>query len=193
MVADMPTTMVKPALLLIDVINAFDFDGCEPIVAAAKAATPAIEELASKARAAAVPVIYANDNFGQWRSDFESTVQACLAPDKPGHEVAARLRPQPGDYFVLKPQHSAFYATPLDLVLKELGVDTLILAGFATDLCLLFTAHDAHMRGYALMAPEDCTASNSPEITQRTLLHLRNALRCETGSSVALEFGNTSE
>lgn len=189
----MPTPMVKPALLLIDVINAFEFDGCESIVAAAREVTPAIEQLASKARAAAVPVIYANDNFGQWRSDFESTVQACLAPDKPGHEVAARLRPQPGDYFVLKPQHSGFYATPLELVLKELGVDTLILAGFATDLCVLFTAHDAHMRGYNLMVPEDCTASNSPEITQRTLLHLRHALRCETGSSVALEFGNTSE
>lgn len=189
----MPTPMVKPALLLIDVINAFDFEGCEPLVASATKATPAIEQLAAKARAAAVPVIYANDNFGQWRSDFQTTVQACLAPDKPGHEVTERLRPQPGDFFVLKPQHSAFYATPLELVLKELGIDALIIAGFATDLCVLFTAHDAHMRGYNLMVPEDCTASNSEEITERALRHLRDALHCETGSSTTLEFGNTSE
>jgi Isochorismatase family len=74
------------------------------LVAAAKHATAAIEQLVAKARAAAVPVISANDNFGQWRSDFETTVQACLAPDKPGREVTARLRPQPGDYFVLKPK-----------------------------------------------------------------------------------------
>lgn len=189
----MPTSFNKPAVLLIDVINAFNFEGCEPIVAAAKQAAPAIRALADKARTQGVPVIYANDNFGQWRSDFKSTLEACAAPDKPGHEITEQLRPQEGDYFVLKPMHSAFYATPLELVLRELGVDSLILAGFATDLCVLFTAHDAHMRGFGLSLPEDCTASNSPEITQRALAHLRDALTCNTGLSVTLDFVPSSE
>src|SRR5690606_2116309 len=105
-----------------------------------------------------------------------STVDACLQRDKPGHEVTARLRPKDGDYFVLKPRHSAFFATPLELVLRHLTADTLVIVGFATDLCVLFTAHDAHMRGFNLMVPEDCTASNSELITRRTLEHLEQAL-----------------
>src|SRR6187549_2456501 len=86
----MTQSMTKPAVLLIDVINAFDFDGCEAIVEAAKQAAPAIEALTQKARAQGIPVIYANDNFGQWRSDFKSTVVACTERTRPGHEIAAR-------------------------------------------------------------------------------------------------------
>jgi nicotinamidase-related amidase len=183
----------KLAVVLVDVINAMDFEGHEGLVAAATRAAGPIEELCRRARAQGVPVIYANDNFGQWRSDFQATVDACCSPDKPGSEVSSRLRPLEGDYFVLKPRHSAFYQTPLSLLLKFLAVDTLVLVGFATDLCILFTAHDAHMRGYNLFVAEDCTASNSPETTQRTLTHLREALNCATGSSVTLDFAASSE
>jgi nicotinamidase-related amidase len=183
-----PNSMTKPALILIDVINTFDFEGSQPIVDAATNAAVAIEALASKARTHGIPVIYANDNFRQWRSDFNATVDACIKPESRGAAIATRLRPQHTDYFILKPKHSAFFATPLELLLRHLGVDALILAGFATDLCVLFTAHDAHMRGFNLFLPEDCTASNSPEITQRALDHLREALACSTGSSEALEF-----
>jgi len=164
------------ALVLVDTINAFDFEGSEPLVEAATRAAERIDALARRARAARVPVIYVNDNFGQWRSDFRATIDACTAPGRPGRDVSLRLRPEKDDFFVLKPMHSAFYATPFELLLDHLEVDTLILTGFAADLCLLFTAHDAHMRGYRLMAPSDCTASNSPAITERALAHLRDAL-----------------
>ncbi len=184
----MATSFTKPAVLLIDVINAFDFEGSEPLAASAKKAATSIATLTSKARSQGVPVIYANDNFGQWRSDFKTTLEACAAPDKLGHEVVAKLRPHESDYFVLKPKHSAFFGTPLDLVLRELGIDSLVLAGFATDLCVLFTAHDAYMRGYSLFVPEDCTAANSPEIKERALAHLREAVKCETGVSNSFDF-----
>lgn len=184
----MPHGMTNPALILIDVINAFEFDGNEAMVEAATRAAPAIEALSKKARAAGVPVIYANDNFGQWRSDFRATVEACSARGSAGKDITQRLRPHEGDYFVLKPRHSAFYATPLELVLRHLMVDSLILVGFATDLCVLFTAHDAHMRGFNLFVPQDCTGSNSVAITHRALDHLRDGLGCSTGSSEALEF-----
>jgi nicotinamidase-related amidase len=179
------------ALVLVDTINGFDFEGSEPLVAAAEQASRAIEALARRARAARVPVIYVNDNFGQWRSDFRATIEACTAPDRPGREVSLRLKPENDDFFVLKPMHSAFYATPFELLLDELEVDTLILTGFAADLCVLFTAHDAHMRGLRLLVPADCTASNSPAITERALAHLRDALsaRIEPSSSIELEPG----
>jgi nicotinamidase-related amidase len=171
------------ALVLVDTINGFDFEGSAPIVEAASRAARCIEALARRARTAKLPVIYVNDNFGRWRSDFRATLEACTAPDQPGREVSLRLRPEKDDYFVLKPMHSAFYATSFELLLNHLEIQTLILTGFATDLCVLFTAHDAHMRGYRLMVPSDCTASNSPEITERALAHLHDALSASIAPS----------
>jgi nicotinamidase-related amidase len=176
------------ALVLIDVINAFDFPGSRAIVRAATRATTQIERLTARARALDVPVIYVNDNFGQWRSDFKSTVAACTRPDKPGREISARLRPEPGDYFVLKPQHSGFYSTTLDLLLMELGIHTLILVGFATNLCVQFTANDAHMRGYRLVVPSDCTASNSERLTRAALAQIKVALNADVRRASQLDF-----
>lgn len=176
------------ALVLIDVINAFDFPGSGAIVRAATKATPQIERLTARARELDVPVIYVNDNFGQWRSDFKSIVAVCTQPDKPGRETSARLRPEPGDYFVLKPQHSGFYSTTLDLLLTELGIHTLILVGFATDLCVQFTANDAHMRGYRLVVPADCTASNSEHRTRSALAQIKVALNADVRRASQLDF-----
>lgn len=184
---DAPSNAKRTALLLIDVINAFDFPGSEPLVAAAERAAPAIQALCNRARAEGVPVIYVNDNFGQWRSDFRHTVTNCLAAKAPGRAVTQLLLPEDEDYFVLKPMHSSFYCTPLDLVLRHLDVGRLILCGFATDLCVLFTAHDAHMRRYELAVPSDCTAANSPEIAERALLHLQEALGCCIDASTSIE------
>ena len=161
------------ALILIDVINAFDFPE---------------SALAQRARASRVPGVYVNDNFGRWRSDFRQTVEGCMQDDAPGRNVTRQLQPNDGDYFVLKPMHSSFYCTPLELMLRHLGVTRLVLCGFATDLCVLFTAHDAHMRRFELVVPADCTAANSPEIAARALAHLREALGCSTEPSVNVEF-----
>jgi nicotinamidase-related amidase len=177
----------RTAVLLIDVINALDFAGSEALVAAAESAALAIESLAARARARDVPVIYANDNFGQWRSDFRRTVEACMATGVPGRGVSHRLQPHDEDYFVLKPMHSSFYCTPLELVLRHLAVERLVLCGFATDLCVLFSAHDAYMRQFTLAVPKDCTAANSPDIAARALTHMRDALGCDTAPSSSVD------
>jgi nicotinamidase-related amidase len=176
------------ALLLIDVINAFDFDGSENILRAAKRAAPKIEQLAARARRRDVPVIYVNDNFGRWRSDFKSTVAACTQPGKPGREIAERLRPHDGDYFVLKPQHSGFYFTALELLLRHLDVRSLVLTGFAGNICVLFTANDAHMRGYHVVVPRNCTASNTPALNRSALMHVEIALHGDARSSTTIDF-----
>lgn len=176
------------ALLLIDVVNAFDFEGHEGLVTAAERAAPRILALREKARAADVPVVYVNDNFGQWRSDFRTTVEACSKPEQPGHQVTRLLSPQPNDYFVLKPRHSGFFGTALEVLLDRLGAETLILAGFATNICVLFTANDAHMRGYEVVVPSDCTASNTPSLTEQALQQMRLVARARTGESSELNF-----
>jgi nicotinamidase-related amidase len=179
------------SVVLVDVINGFDFEGSAGLVRAATRAAPAIERLATRARAKGVPVIYVNDNFGRWRSDFTSTLKGCTQPDQPGRFVAARLRPHEEDYFVLKPQHSGFYSTTLDLLLGYLGTHTLVLAGFATNLCVAFTANDAHMRGYHLFVPPDCTASNTPALTRAAIAHVKTALGADVRRSPGIDFART--
>ena len=176
------------ALLLIDVINGFAFDGSGPILKAATRAASRIEALAIRARAKKIPVIYVNDNFGRWRSDFEAIVGGCTAPDQPGRHVADRLRPHDGDYFVLKPLHSGFYSTPLELLLRHLKVRTVAIAGFAANLCVAFTANDAYMLGFHVVAPSDCTAANRPDLTRETLKHIRIALHGTVVPSARVRF-----
>lgn len=177
----------KVALLLIDVINAFDFEGSEGLVRAATVATPRIRALAERARSEGIPVIYVNDNFGQWRSDFKNTLAGCTRPEAPGRELSAALTPQSDDYFVLKPGHSGFFCTALELLLDELECETLILAGYATNICVLHTAMDAHMRKYRVLVPADTAGSNSEDLTQRALSHLRDVSAAETPASTEID------
>jgi nicotinamidase-related amidase len=175
------------ALVLVDVINAFDFRGAGALVKAATRVAPNIRRLAERARRSAIPVIYVNDNFGQWRSDFRATIRACAESTR-GQRIIELVEPKDGDYFVLKPQHSGFYCTTLAPLLDHLRVHTLVLAGFATNLCVLFTANDAHMRGYQLVVPSDCTAANTPALKRAALMHIRVALAGEVRASPGIQF-----
>jgi len=165
------------ALVLIDVINDMDFEGSEKLLPTAKSAAKKIATLAGRMRARGVPVIYVNDNFGRWNSSFDAQIQRCIGPDSPGREIASLLVPQPDDYFVLKPKHSGFYSTSLDVLLGYLKIQTLILTGFATDICVLYTANDAYMREFSLIVPSDCVAAESVEKTSTSLQHMRTRLK----------------
>jgi len=168
------------ALLMIDVINDLDFEDGEKVLQQALPAAKKLAALANRARAAGIPVIYANDNFGKWRSDFRKTVEHCLSDGVRGKPIAALLRPEKDDYFVLKPKHSGFFSTTLDTLLRYLESETLILAGFATDMCVLFTASDAHMRDYRLFVPKDCSAAASREDHDRALEMMESKFEANT-------------
>jgi nicotinamidase-related amidase len=162
------------AVLLIDGINDLEFPGGEELLLTALPAARKIAALKVQARLAQVPVIYVNDNFGKWRSDFNRIVAHCLEDDVRGRPIAELLKPDEEDYFVLKPKHSGFYSTSLDLVLKYLGAHTLVIAGFAGNNCVLFTANDAYLRDYKLIIPSDCVASNSKEENDDALKQMQN-------------------
>src|SRR5205823_2305327 len=157
------------ALLLIDVINDLDFEGGDKVLKQALPAAKTLAGFAKRARSAGIPVIYVNDNFGKWRSDFRKTVEHCLSDGCRGKPIAELLRPEKDDYFVLKPKHSGFFSTTLDTLLKYLESEKLIIAGIATDMCVLFTVSDAHMRDYHLFVPEDCSAAASHEDHERAI------------------------
>jgi nicotinamidase-related amidase len=167
------------ALLLIDVINDLEFDGGEKLLPHALGMAAALAALKRRAKAAGVPAIYANDNFGRWRSDFHRLVRHCLENNVRGKDVVAQLIPEEDDYFVLKPKHSAFFQTNLDVLLKYLGVRTLILTGLAGDNCVLFSANDAYMRDFGIIVPRDCTASEDPAENERVLMHMSRVLKAK--------------
>lgn len=174
-------------LILIDVINDFEFDDGDQLFAHALPSARQIVTLRDRAKALDIPVIYANDNFGRWRSDFAHLIERCLTEDVRGRPIVELLRPEDDDYFVLKPSYSAFYATPLDLLLDALHARTLILAGFAGNRCVLFTANDAYMRGHRLVIPADCQASNTVEENEAALYHFKQVLRATVAPSDSLD------
>ncbi|MBV8033338.1 MAG: cysteine hydrolase, partial [Betaproteobacteria bacterium] len=171
------------ALLLIDFINEFEFDGAERLFPRALAAARATNELRRRAKSAGIPAIYCNDNFGKWRSDFRSLLERCLSSGVRGEPIARLLRPEEDDYFVLKPKHSAFHATSLPVLLAHLGARTLVFSGVAGDYCVLFTAQDAYMEGYRVVVPRDCVASEPDEDNEAALKHLEKVCKAETAPS----------
>ena len=164
------------ALVLIDVINDLSFSGGEKLLETALPAARNLAELKRRAKAEKIPVIYVNDNFGKWRSDFHQQLEHVIGDGTTGKPIAELLQPDKDDYFVLKAKHSGFYHTQLDLLIAYLGTRTLILTGFTTDICVLFTASDAHMRDLNVVVPGDCVAATDPRDHLRTLEHMARVL-----------------
>jgi nicotinamidase-related amidase len=127
-----------------------------------------------------------NDNFGRWRSDFRKQVQHCLGEEVVGRPIAALLQPDDDDYFVLKPKHSGFFSTQLEILLNYLGAETLILTGFAGNLCVLYTANDAYMRDFKLIVPGDCIASETAAADRHALDQMRRWLKADTRLSTKI-------
>ncbi|TCP34759.1 isochorismatase family cysteine hydrolase [Sphingomonas sp. BK235] len=174
------------ALLIIDMINDLAFDGGELLAASAEAAARHIRALRDAADAAGVPVIYVNDNFGHWLSERSAIVDHCRDEASRGGALIALLAPRDEDYFIVKPQFSGFYATNLPVLLPQLGVSRLILTGIAADICVLFTAADAHMRDYDLWVPQDTVASEAQEHQRWALELMRHSMCAETAPSSSL-------
>jgi nicotinamidase-related amidase len=159
----------RTALLLVDVINPFDFPGGPAFARRAMRVAKAIARLRERATKAGLPVIYANDNLGKWRSDVSALVAFCVRPGVPGAPIVELLTPRKNDYVVLKSTLSGFYQTPLETMLRLGGVKTLIVTGFAADNCVLFTSADAYMRDFRLVIPRDCIGAKTPDAVQRAL------------------------
>lgn len=176
------------ALLLIDVVNDLEFPEGEQLLQFALPMAEAICKLKRTATTHGVPVIYVNDNFGRWRSDFNAQVQHCLHDNVRGQPIVKLLQPGPDDYFVLKPKHSGFFSTMLDMLLEYLAVKTVILTGMAANVCVLFTANDAYMRDFHLVIPEDCVASNSVEENRHALEQMHRFLKADIRPSHEIRF-----
>ena len=175
------------ALILIDVINALDFDRGEDLLEHALPMARNIAALKKRAKAVGIPTVYANDNFGRWQSDLNQVLDHVLHDGVPGRPLAEILHPEKDDYFVLKPKHSGFFSTQLDILLDYLGARTLIMTGVQANICVLFTANDAYMRDYVLVVPSDCVASTDPAEAEHALKEMQTVLKAHVAPSSELD------
>lgn len=177
------------ALLVLDMVSEFRFPDAERVLRGARRPVRAIARLKARARTAAIPVIYVNDTAGKWESDPRAFLQRCLASDARGRDVVGLIRPDlDRDYFMFKPKHSAFFSTPLESLLGQLGIRRLVLTGITSHQCVLFTAMDAYVREYQLVLPPDCVGAGSRMETRHALFIAEHALRARLADSPRLRF-----
>jgi nicotinamidase-related amidase len=167
------------ALLLIDVINDFEFDNGDKLLELAMPVGKNIANLKAQAKKAGLPVIYVNDNFGKWQSDFKKIVSHCLEDGVRGEPFVKQVLPDPDDYFVLKPKHSGFFCTSLELLLDHVGAKSLIIAGIAGNNCVLFSANDAYMRDFSIFIPSNCVVSETEEENEYALKQMERVLKAD--------------
>ena len=167
------------ALLIVAMVNALDFPGGDRLLRQALPAARRVARLRQRLKKRGVPAIFVNDNFTHWQEDFRQLVAICSQPDVIGAPLVEALPPEQDDYSILKPQHSAFYNTPLEVLLEQLGVTRVVLAGIATDQCILASALDARMRRLETIVASDGTAA-------MTAARHRNALAVMQEMEVAV-------
>lgn len=179
--AEIQAAALKPsatALVLVDFINPMRFPGANALLRGALEAAHATARLKRRLSAQGAVAIYANDNYGIWRSDFKDLVKACQALPGARGEIATLLAPGDGDLTVLKPLHSAFHSTPLDHLLRQMQTQQLIVVGLAADMCVHLTAMDAYMRGFKVWVPANCTAAEHEPHKQAALRQMSRVLKC---------------
>lgn len=178
----------ETALILLDIVTDFEFEDGDELLRRTLPVARNISRLKSRAKGYGVPVIYVNDNFGKWQEDFKAMSAHFMRPEAKGKRVVELLLPEPDDYYVLKPHRSAFYSTTLELLLRELKTRRLIVTGITADICVLFTANDAYMRGFELSIPGDCVASVKPAHTRQAMEFIRRVLKTDTTRSSDIRF-----
>ena len=178
------------ALLIIDMINDFKHEDGPALFEHALPAAHAIARVKKRAVDERVPVIYVNDNFQEWRASFEATIERVENRSGEGRQMVELLKPGGRDYYVLKPHRSGFYKTPLGLLLDHLNTSHLVLTGITTDTCVLQTCHEAHIRGYQMFVPSDCTAAARIEYHKQALDMIERTTDAGVGESDEIQFRN---
>lgn len=178
----------RTALLLIDVVNPLDFPGADALLRRALPMARRIAALKVRARALGIPCIYVNDNFECWQLGFHELVDALRSSAAPGAPLLEMLAPDPSaDFYILKPRHSGFFRTALEVLLERIAARTLVLTGLAGDICVLYTANDAYMRGFDVVVPRDCIASERDEDNEHALRQIERLLKADVSPSTDLD------
>ncbi|MED4073636.1 isochorismatase family cysteine hydrolase [Priestia endophytica] len=168
----------NPALIIIDMINDFQFELGQELAQQTQKIVPYITMLKEICYKKGIPVIYINDHYNLWQANLDVILKNCQ--NKRSSQILQKIKPKEDDFFLIKPKHSIFYGTALNVLLEELSVESLILTGIAGNICVLFSANDAYMRKYPLFIPSNCIASNVEEDNIFALRMMKNVLGAST-------------
>lgn len=170
----------RTAVIVIDMQN--DFVGENAVIpcTCTPELIPSIQRLLGYCRSHGVPVIYTKESHRSSRVDFGRELDGdeplhCVE-GTPGIEIIDELKPQSSDYVIMKRRYSAFFGTDLKILLDCLKVDTLIITGAATDVCVRATATDAQQFNYYVKVPRECVAGSTKAQHEAALEHIRYIL-----------------
>ena len=155
--------MSKSALIVIDMINAYDHPDVEPLTKSVEQVLPTIEELIADSDL----TIYVNDNFGHWRSNRDQLVKSAVEGEY--GRLVEPILPSDDAIFVMKARHSIFYQTPLEYLLNQEGIGDLVLVGQVTEQCILYSALDAYIRHFTVRVPQDAVAHIHADLAEAAL------------------------
>ena len=177
--------MSKSALVVIDMLNAYDFDDAEKLAESVREVLPTITKLIERAGEAGIPVVYVNDNYGDWNSSAEELYETARRGRFP--ELVEQIAPRDDVKFVIKGRHSIFYGTPFEYLLKELEVDRLILTGQVTEQCVLYSALDAYIRDLDVAVPRDAVAHIHDDLAEASLRMMETNMSAEVAPADDIE------
>jgi len=165
---------MRDVLLIVDILDDFGHDDGDALLASLRERARCVDATLAAARRAGVPLVYANDHHGVWDGDRRRLV--AMALDGPGGALIEPLAPDADDRFVVKPRYSGFDHTPLELILRELEVERILLAGAATEGCVVQTAIDGRELGFKITVLADACASPHERLEQVALTYLEEVV-----------------
>jgi nicotinamidase-related amidase len=168
---------MNSAVVVVDMLNTYDHEDSERLVPSVRDALPAMRELVERARAQDVPVVYVNDNHGDWSACRPQLVERALRGRAP--ELVEPIAPPADVGFVVKARHSIFYQTQLEYLLREQEVERLVLVGQVTEQCILYSALDAYVRHFEVGVPRDAVAHIYEDLADAALRMMERNMRAD--------------
>ena len=168
---------MKSALIVVDMLNEYDHEDAEALVDNVRAALPAMRGLVERAGDEGTPIVYVNDNYGDWSAGRPEIVERAIAGR--ARDLVEPIAPADGTWFISKARHSIFYETQLEYLLREREVERGVLVGQVTEQCILYSALDAYVRHFAVAVPSDAVAGIHPDLADAALRMMERNMRAD--------------
>jgi nicotinamidase-related amidase len=171
------TTSGSSALIVVDMLNRYEHEDAEPLRASVREVLPTISEMIRWARDADILTVYVNDNHGDWTAGRSRLTQWALEGADPS--LVEPIMPERDTPFLVKARHSVFYATQLEYMLRQHGVDHLVLVGQVTEQCILYSALDAYIRHFQVTVAHDAVAHIDEDLARAALRMMEVNMRAD--------------
>jgi nicotinamidase-related amidase len=173
------------ALLVVDMLNPYEHPEAERLAERVADALPGVRTALRRADEAETPVIYVNDNYGDWNSSSEELARQAM---RGAHrELVEPVLPREGRSFVIKARHSTFFQTPLEYLLDQQGIGRIVFTGQVTEQCILYSALDAYVRHFDVVIATDAVAGIYDELGEAALQMMERNMGAELTTAAEVE------